>query len=284
MMPSVSQIELLASWIFVHLFVPAVVFPYDLTVSQDYSSTCQIFSEEHIASLRKGGAILHDCLKHVASLVHPGVTTNRLDAAAEDFIRSHGASPAFKGYHDYPATLCTSVNDVCVHGVPNAKELREGDIVSLDCGVLFDDLYTDSCITVPVGKISDNAQKLLEATQKALSVGISMVHAGVQTGDISSAIHQSLLDSGFDAMRPLTGHGLGDTLHQFPEIPNFGTAGTGPALPAHTIVAIEPISTAGSIDILEDPDKWTLRTKDGALSGHCEHTVLVTKEGCEILT
>ncbi len=244
----------------------------------------QLFSEEQIISLRKGGKILHDALQHVAAIVQPGVTTAELDRRAETFIRDAGAKPAFKGYRGYPATLCTSVNDVCVHGIPGEAMLREGDIVALDCGVLFEGLYTDACITVPVGHIDAGAKNLLHATEEALYAGMRKVRAGTPTGDISSAIHETLVLHGFDAVRALTGHGLGTSLHQFPDIPNFGNPGSGPILPAGTIVAIEPISTAGSTEIREDEDGWTLRTEDGSLSAHFEHTVLVTDSGCEVLT
>ena len=253
-------------------------------MSSTRGTTCQLFSAKEIASLRKGGKILHDCLEHVAALVRPGITTKELDTAAETFIRQHGGLPAFKGYRGYPGTLCTSANDVCVHGIPGAEVLKDGDIIALDCGVLLDKLYTDACVSVSVGTISEGAKHLLHATEEALAVGIRKVHAGAHTGDISSAIHDSLLLHGFDAIRALTGHGLGTTLHQFPDIPNFGNAGKGPILPAGTIIAIEPISTAGSTEIREDEDGWTLRTEDGALSAHFEHTVLITEEGCEILT
>lgn len=253
-------------------------------MAEPYQNSCQIFSAHEIDALRTGGAILRDCLAHVAALVRPGITTIELDRAAEIFIRERGGKSAFKGYHNYPATLCTSINDVCVHGIPGKDILKEGDIIALDCGVLFDDLYTDACITVPVGKISREAEKLLKATEEALNVGLSRVRAGARTGDISSAIHGILLERGFDAMRQLTGHGLGDTLHQFPEISNIGGSGKGAPFPIHTIIAIEPISTAGSTKIKEDDDGWTLRTSDGALSAHFEHTVLVTRDGCEVLT
>ena len=152
------------------------------------------------------------------------------------------------------------------------------------CGVLLDDLYTDSCVTVPVGSIADTTQNLLNATEEALAAGLKKVRAGGHTGDISAVIHETLTRYGFDAMRALTGHGLGDTLHQFPDVPNFGEAGTGHLLPLHTIIAIEPISTMGSTEVIEDQDKWSLLTKDGALSAHFEHTVLVTEDGCEVLT
>lgn len=249
-----------------------------------YSDAFQLFTGKQIVSLRKGGRILHECLQHVAALVRPGITTAELDRAAESFIRSKGAIPGFKGYRGYPATLCTSVNDVCVHGIPGPQVLREGDIIALDCGLLYDALYTDACLTVPVGKVSGRAQELLHATEAALAEGLKVVRAGAHVGDISSTIHRTLVRGSFDAIRPLTGHGLGVTLHQFPDVPNFGEPGTGPILPAYTIIAIEPISTAGSTDVKQDPDGWTLRTTDGALSAHFEHTVLVLPEGCEVLT
>ena len=154
----------------------------------------------------------------------------------------------------------------------------------MDCGVLYKDLYTDACITVAVGDISEDAKRLMDATQEALDNALAIIRAGAHVGDISAAIQGTLKSYGFDAVQQLTGHGLGKTLHQFPEIPNFGEAGTGPELPENTILAIEPISTAGSIDITEDQDKWTVRTADGALSAHFEHTVLVTGTGCDILT
>ena len=249
-----------------------------------YSSTFQIFTQDQIASLRRGGKILHDCLEHVSALVAPGITTLELDREAEMFIRDHGGIPAFKGYHGFSGTLCTSINDVCVHGIPGDQVCEDGDIVALDCGVLLDGLYTDSCRTVPVGSVCIEARKLLQATEEALAEGLRMVRAGAHIGDISSVIHATLTAAGFDAMRQLTGHGLGDTLHQFPEIHNVGKQGSGPVLPEGTIVAIEPISTAGSVHLKQDADGWTLRTSDGALSAHFEHTVLVKKGGCEVLT
>lgn len=244
----------------------------------------QIFSADQVNSLRKGGKILHDALQHIAGIVRPGVTTIELDRRAETFILEAGAKPAFKGYRGYPGSLCTSVNDVCVHGIPGEQMLQEGDIIAIDCGVLLDDLYTDACITVPVGHIDAGAKNLLHATEEALHDGIRKVRAGAHTGDISSAIHEALVLHGFDAVRALTGHGLGTDLHQFPDIPNFGKPGSGPILPAGTIVAIEPISTVGSTEIIQDDDGWTIRTGDGSLSAHFEHTVLVTEKGCEILT
>lgn len=247
-------------------------------------SKFQIFSPDQIDSLRRGGAILSACLEHVTGLVEPGITTKELDRAAEDFIRSHdGATPAFQGYQNYPATLCTSVNADCVHGIPNDYALQEGDIIAIDCGVLLDRLYTDASRTVGVGQIDGESQRLIDVTQAALDKGVSLVSEGVHTGDISAAIQTLVEGAGFVTVIGLTGHGLGDTLHQFPDIPNQGVAGSGPQLPAHTLIAIEPIVSAGANRIKEAPDKWTLTIADGARSGHIEHSVLVLEDGFEII-
>jgi len=216
--------------------------------------------------------------------VKPGVTTEDLDKAAEEFILSHdGATPAFKGYQNYPATLCTSVNEGTVHGLPGDRKLKEGDIISIDCGVLFDALYTDACITVPVGTISSDAQKLLTVTEKALTEALKVLRAGVKVGDISSVVEKVVRKEGFLPVRALTGHGLGKTLHQFPDIPNFGKANTGVVFPENTIIAIEPIISAGSDAIKELEDGWTIAVRDDALTAHFEHTVLVKGDGCEVL-
>jgi len=247
-------------------------------------SRFQIFNEKEIASLRKGGKILHDCLSHVAALVEPGITTGFLDSMAETFIRDHGAVPGFKGYQGFPATLCTSRNDVCVHGIPSAEELQEGDIISIDCGVVLDGLNTDACITVPVGAISPQKQSLMQTTIEALEQAVQVVKAGAHVGDISATVERVARARGFSPVRALTGHGLGTILHQYPDIPNVGTAKTGPVLPAMTLIAIEPIISAGSDAILEGEDGWTIYVKDHALVAHFEHTVLVLEGGNEVLT
>src|SRR3989344_2681100 len=249
-------------------------------------SAFQIFTPLEIASLRLGGAILHACLEHVSALVAPGVTTDELDLAAEKFIRSHdGAKPAFKGYHGFPATLCTSVNDECVHGIPGKRILRDGDIVSLDCGVLYDNLYTDACVTVGVGHLPPQATALLRVTKEALMNAIHVVRAGVRIGDISAAVEKTVTTEGCIPIKPLTGHGVGDSLHQFPDVPNFTRSDPGPRIPEHTVLAIEPIISVGKKDgVKEGQDGWTLKTEDCALSAHFEHTVLVTDGGCEVLT
>lgn len=249
-------------------------------------STFQIFTPVEIASMRRGGSILHACLKHVSSLALPGVTTKELDIAAEEFIRSYGdALPAFKGYHGFPATLCTSVNDECVHGIPGKRVLKDGDIVSLDCGVLYDSLYTDACVTVGVGHVDPHAEVLLQITEEALIRAVRAVRAGIRVGDISAAIEETVTAKGFVPIKPLTGHGVGYSLHQFPDVPNFTRSDLGPRIPEHTALAIEPIISMGKKDgVKEGEDGWTLKTQDGAFSAHFEHTVLVTGIGCEVLT
>ena len=246
-------------------------------------SDFQLFTDGEIASLRESGRILRACLEKVSAAVAPGITTAEIDAIAEEFIRSEGGEPAFKGYHGFPATLCISVNDECVHGIPGTRKLREGDVVSLDGGVKKDGLYTDACVTVGVGRISEQAAKLLEVTEGALKHALSILKEGTRVGDISGGIQQYVGARGFKSVRALTGHGLGLTLHQFPDIPNVGRSGTGPTIPAGTLLAIEPIVSAGRDEVREARDGWTLSIVDGALSAHFEHTVLVTEDGCEII-
>lgn len=247
-------------------------------------SSFQIFSANEIELLRKGGKILRDCLIEAARHVKPGITTGHLDSIAEDFIRSYdGASPAFKGYQGFPATLCTSVNEQCVHGIPGPRKLNEGEIVALDCGVIYGKLYTDACLTVPVGQVSEDVLQFLRVSEDALERVCTIIRPGVKIGDISSTIQTSIEEHGYSCVNGLTGHGLGTMLHQFPDVPNIGTAGTGPKLPVHTIIAIEPITAMGRPEVREDGDGWTIATKDGLFSAHFEHTVLVTAEGNEIL-
>ena len=246
-------------------------------------STCQILTEEQQESARKAGKILADCLVMLKDHTKPGISTIELDVIAEEFIQDHGGESAFKGYQGFPCTLCTSINDGCVHGIPSDRVLEEGDIASLDCGVLLDGIYTDSCRTYPVGSISADAQKLLDVTEGALQEALTVVKAGVKSGDISSVIQQYVEKRGFKPVVSLTGHGLGDTLHQPPDIPNIGTAGTGLTIPAGALIAIEPIISAGSDHIVESSDNWTLSIQDGGLSAHFEHSLLVTDDGYELI-
>ncbi|MBU0766535.1 type I methionyl aminopeptidase [Patescibacteria group bacterium] len=246
-------------------------------------SQFQIFSEKEIESLKRGGKILRACLDLVESMVAEGVTTKELDDAAEKFILSEGGKPGFKGYRNFPATLCTSINEESVHGIPGDRALKGGDIISVDCGVIVDGLYTDACFTAYVGEISDEAQRLIKVTKQCLENVVALVKKGVRTGDISAIVQKTAEDAGFHPVRSLTGHGLGTTLHQFPDIPNVGEAGTGPKLPANTLIAVEPIISAGSDAVISGEDGWTLSIKDSALCAHFEHTLLVEEGRCRVI-
>lgn len=247
-------------------------------------SNFQTFTPEQIAFLRHGGKILRECLQETAKRVRAGITTGELDRFAEDFIRSHdGARPAFKGYQGFMGTLCTSVNDECVHGIPGDRVLRDGDIISLDGGVIYGELYTDACLSVPVGSVPQNVREFLDASSEAVERACRVAGPGVRVGDISSAIQEFVEGKGYSCVDGLTGHGLGSSLHQFPDVPNIGKAGKGPVLPPWTCIAIEPITAMGRSAIRELPDGWTIATADGSLSAHFEHTVLITPSGREIL-
>lgn len=245
----------------------------------------QIFTETEIKSIRKGGKILRDCLDYVRGLVRPGITTLSLDRAAEEFIRKRGGVPAFKGYYGFPATLCTSVNDEVVHGIPSAgRILNEGDIISIDCGVQFDGLFTDACLSVGVGSVSPKIRKFLNDLSVVLEEIVQdRVRAGVRVGDISFGIERRIKKHGYSPVPTLTGHGLGSKLHQFPDVPNVGQKDTGPVLPVGTMIAIEPIATMGRPEVYTATDKWTVLTSDCSLAGHFEHSVLITDQGAEII-
>lgn len=242
-----------------------------------------VFNQQEIQTFRKAGKILRECLEMLRDHVMPGITTGELDIIAERFIRERGGEPGFKGYNGYLYSTCISVNEECVHGLPGDRKLKDGDIVSLDCGVRLDGLNTDACITVGVGKISTEAQHLLDTTQSALEAAVEVIKPGVRVGDVSSAVQKVVEKAKCTVIRPLTGHGLGHHLHEFPDIPNHGRAGTGPVFPAGTVIAVEPIVSLGSNDIRETGDGWTLITDDGSLSCHFEHTILLTNNGCEVL-
>lgn len=246
-------------------------------------STIHVFSAGEIKSFRQAATILRDCLKMLPSHVKAGVTTLELDAIAEAFIRERGGKPAFKGYNGYPSTICTSINEECVHGMPSDRPLEEGDIVSLDCGVIIDGLYTDACVTVGVGTIDSDAQHLLDVTEQALGAAVNIIKAGIRVGDISEAIERTARAGNCTPVKSLTGHGLGRDLHAYPDIPNSGKAGAGPVLPAGAVIAVEPILSLGGPDVRTTGDGWTIVTDDGALSAHFEHTILVTENGCEVL-
>ncbi|HEX5429635.1 MAG TPA: type I methionyl aminopeptidase [Patescibacteria group bacterium] len=250
-----------------------------------------IKNSEQLDSLRKSGKILAETLQLVANKVVPGVSAFDLDQLAEENIRKHGGIPAFKNYRSrkndppYPASLCVSVNDEVVHGIPTKnKILREGDIVGLDLGVNFQGLFTDSAITVPVGKISKLDQKLLATTKQALDDALSQVKPGHTIGDLGTAMEQAAKAAGFSVVRDLVGHGVGLSVHEDPEIPCFGKPGTGPKLFEGQVLAIEPMVNERGWQVAFAQDQWTVLTIDGGKSAHFEHTVLVSNTGCEILT
>ncbi|MDH5174278.1 MAG: type I methionyl aminopeptidase, partial [Elusimicrobiota bacterium] len=214
----------------------------------------------------------------------PGITTGELDRVASTLIKIHKARPAFLGFRGFPASICTSVNDQIVHGIPGNYRLREGDIISLDFGVIHQGYYSDMAITLPVGDISENAQKLIAVTESALANGISQMVPGNRLYDISSAIQECAESNGFSVVRDLVGHGIGQKMHEEPQIPNFGKRSTGPYLKAGMVFALEPMVNMGGYDIRTLDDNWTVVTADGSLSCHFEHTVAITDNGPEILT
>ena len=253
-----------------------------------------IKTKEEIEVLREGGRKLAQILNKIARAVKPGISTLELDRLAESLIFEAGGSPAFKGYKiqetkiPYPASLCTSVNDEVVHAIPRKdKILKMGDIVGLDIGMKWpakDGLYTDMAITVGVGKISKEAERLICQTKEALGVGIKEVHPGARIGDIGCAIQKFLEKEKLGVIRDLAGHGVGYKVHEEPLIPNFGKRGAGPELAEGMIIAIEPMAALQGWKITLDEDEWTFRTADGSLAAHFEHTIVVTKDGAEILT
>ena len=241
-------------------------------------------SAVELGRMRVANALVAAVLAELRRLVAPGVTTEELDVAAERQIREAGAVPAFKGYQGYPATLCASVNDVVVHGIPAATPLADGDIVSLDVGVVLDGFYGDSAITVPVGRISDRAAKLLKVTREALDLAIERVRVNGYVSDIGHAVQRHVEAHGFSVVREFVGHGIGTKLHEEPQIPNYGEPGRGPRLTTGMVIAIEPMVNMGKPAVKVLGDEWTAVTRDGSLSAHFEHTVAVTDIGPEVLT
>jgi methionyl aminopeptidase len=239
---------------------------------------------EQIESMRVAGRLVAQTLDMVEAAARPGVKTAALDAMAEDFIRSHGAEPAFKGYLDYPATLCISIDDVVVHGIPGEQQLREGQIVSIDVGACRDGWYADAARTLRIGEIPAATARLLQVTEEALRRGIAQARRGNRLGDISAAVQGYAEENGYSVVRDLVGHGIGRKMHEEPQVPNFGRPHTGPELKAGMVLAIEPMVNAGGARIQFDADKWTVRTADGSLSAHFEHTVAITANGPDVLT
>ena len=235
--------------------------------------------------MREAGRLVGEVLKELATKVAPGVTTAELDALAEKRILRAGATPAFKGYHGYPATICASINDEVIHGIPSGRRvLNEGDIVSIDVGASLDGYFGDSAITLPVGQVSEEAATLLRVTEESLYKAIDVVRPGGRVSDIGHAVQKHVEASGFSVVREFVGHGIGQQMHEEPQVPNYGDAGRGPRLSEGMVLAIEPMVNAGKPAVKVLADGWTAVTRDGSLSAHFEHTVAVTADGAWILT
>jgi methionyl aminopeptidase len=241
-------------------------------------------SEEEILVIRKSSRIVAQVLADLRNMVKPGITTKDLDDFAEKKARELGAIPAFKGYRGYPASLCTSINEEIIHGIPSSRKLKEGDILGLDFGVVYEGYYGDAAVTYPVGEVSLEATKLIEAAETAFYKGFGKIREGFRISDISHAIQSSVESQGFSVIRAFVGHGIGISLHEEPQIPNFGPPGRGPKIKTGLVLAIEPMIAAGDWNIEIKDDNWTAVTKDGSLSAHYEHTVALTQQGAEILS
>lgn len=243
-------------------------------------------SARELDLMARAGRIVGATLALVAERTRPGKSTLDLDAVAEEFIRSHdGATPSFKGLYGFPATLCTSLNDEVVHGIPSKRRvLEEGDILSVDVGVCVGGFHADSAVTVPVGRIGPDAEGLLRTTQEALAAGIAVVRAGAHVGDVGHAVQEVAEAAGFSVVRELVGHGIGSSFHEEPQIPNFGSPRKGHRLVAGMTIAIEPMINRGRREVRTLSDKWTVVTVDGSLSAHFEHTLVVAENGARILT
>jgi methionyl aminopeptidase len=241
-------------------------------------------SAQEIETMARAGAVVADTLAVLEEQVQPGITTAELDRIADEFIRSRGGAPTFKGYKGYPAATCLSPNAMVVHGIPGPAKLDDGDILSVDVGVTLDGFVADSAWTFPVGTISEDAQRLLDTCKAALEAGIAEVRAGNRIGDISRAVQAVTEAAGFSVIRSLVGHGVGRSMHEDPQVPNFVSVNTGPELKEGMTIAIEPMITAGGPDVYIHDDEWSISTSDGSLAAHFEHTVAVTAEGPRILT
>jgi methionyl aminopeptidase len=241
-------------------------------------------SPEQVEKMAAAGQILVRCLRMVAAKARVGVTTEDLDSAAEKFIRSQGAEPAFKGYRGFPASICTSPNSMVVHGIPGPYELKRGDVLSVDVGVIKDGWVADAAMTLPIGPVDDGARKLLDVTKASLFAGAERMRPGNHLGDVSAAIQRTVELEGLSVIRTLVGHGIGREMHEDPQVPNFGEAGRGPVLEEGTVLAIEPMVNAGGPLVRMGDDGWAVYSQDGSLAAHFEFTVAVTADGPRILT
>jgi methionyl aminopeptidase len=241
-------------------------------------------SPQEIERMARAGEVVADVLALLGERARPGVTTEELDTLADEFIRSRGGTPTFKGYRGYPASICTSPNDMVVHGIPGLYALNEGDVLSVDVGVTLDGFVADSAYTFPIGEISPDAERLLEGCKAALAAGIEQCRPGNRLSDISHAIQVVTEEHGFSVVRSLVGHGVGRAMHEEPQIPNFGEPGRGPMLSPGMTFAIEPMINAGGPDVVIHDDEWSISTSDDSLSAHFEHTVAITEDAPRILT
>jgi methionyl aminopeptidase len=241
-------------------------------------------SEQEIEAMAQAGRVVADTLAVLGETLRPGVTTLELDELAEDYIRSQGGTPTFKGYHGFPASICASPNSMVVHGIPGEYRIEDGDLLSVDVGVTLNGFVADSAYTFAVGDVGEDAQRLLEVGQTALEAGIVEARAGNHIGDISNAVQRTVEEAGFSVVKSLVGHGIGRSMHEEPQIPNWGEPGRGPLLAPGMTLAIEPMITAGGPEVVVAEDRWSISTDDGSLSAHFEHTVAVTDGEPRILT
>lgn len=241
-------------------------------------------TEAEIELLRSSNQLVSKTLAELARIIKPGITTLELDRVAEEYIRDNGAVPGFKGYNNFPNTLCTSVNDEVVHGIPSMYLLKEGDIVSIDCGVILDGYYGDSAFSFAVGEISGEKKRLLDVTRRSLEMGVKQAISGNRIGDISWAVQSEAEEGGYSVVRELVGHGLGKRLHEPPEVPNYGKRGKGIKLKKGLVICIEPMINLGARNVRQMKDGWTIRTADGKPSAHFEYAVAVGKEAADVLT
>lgn len=243
-----------------------------------------IYCKEEISTIRKSNQIVAKILAELGKMITPGVQTKELDEYAELRVKEMNAIPAFKGYRGYPASLCTSINEEIVHGIPSSRRLRDGDIISLDFGVLYEGYYGDAAVTYPVGEITPKAKKLIKAAEETFYKGMEQMKPGKRISDISFAIQSHVESQGFSVIRAFVGHGIGLSLHEEPQVPNFGSPGRGPKLKSGMVLAIEPMIAMGNWDVEILDDNWTAITRDRSLSAHYEHTVAITQKGPEILS
>jgi methionyl aminopeptidase len=243
-----------------------------------------IKSDMEIEYMRNAGRVVAETLAMLEKVIKPGITTAEIDKLAEEFIVSHGAIPSFKGYGGFPASICASINDIVIHGFPSDRVLKDGDIISVDCGAMLNGYHGDAARTFPVGNISDKAQMLIDVTKESFFKGIEKATVGNKLTDISAAIQKHVESFGYSVVRDFVGHGIGRSLHEDPQVPNYGAAGKGPKLVHGMVLAIEPMVNIGSYKVKIKPDGWTVITSDSSLSAHYENTVVITNNGPDILT